>query len=228
MARNVISYLFIYPCVLVQTIQCSYFTNSLKPLALLFLCFVILGFFIISPVLFAYIITMRCLCVTVCRVSIDASCAHTPHMLTFHVLSCCCRCFLTVCLSLIFSFCSVGHQMLQGATMQQLQQVQVQSQGTPITVNTHARMHLLSLTTHAEANALCCVSPVGARCLWARSCSDDSGLYGRPQCEIRWPTLDSVTGRREREVVIPALSPYVSKSLSFVPAWWSPNRPFNI
>ena len=33
---------------------------------------------------------------------------------------------------------SVGHQMLQGATMQQLQQVQVQSQGTPITVNTHA------------------------------------------------------------------------------------------
>lgn len=28
--------------------------------------------------------------------------------------------------------------MLQGATMQQLQQVQVQSQGTPITVNTHA------------------------------------------------------------------------------------------
>lgn len=28
--------------------------------------------------------------------------------------------------------------MLQGATMQQLQQVQVQSQGTPITVNMHA------------------------------------------------------------------------------------------
>lgn len=108
-----------------------------------FLCFVILlfYFFIMSPVLFAYIITMRCLCVTVCRVSIDASCAHTPHTLTFHVLSCCCRCFLTVCLSLIFSFCSVGHQMLQGATMQQLQQVQVQSQGTPITVNTHARIY---------------------------------------------------------------------------------------
>lgn len=44
-----------------------------------------------------------------------------------------------VYLSLIFPFYSVGHhQMLQGATMQQLQQVQVQSQGTPITVNTHA------------------------------------------------------------------------------------------
>ena len=37
-------------------------------------------------------------------------------------------------LRLVFT---LGRQMLQGATMQQLQQVQVQSQGTPITVNAY-------------------------------------------------------------------------------------------
>lgn len=39
--------------------------------------------------------------------------------------------------------------MLQGATMQQLQQVQVQSQGTPITVNAHMQpqhIHTLALS----------------------------------------------------------------------------------
>lgn len=44
--------------------------------------------------------------------------------------------------------------MLQGATMQQLQQVQVQSQGTPITVNTHAHKHLyVHLPTHTETSS---------------------------------------------------------------------------
>lgn len=65
------------------------------------------------------------------------------------MLSCCNHCFLTVFLSFSHSTL-LGYQMLQGATMQQLQQVQVQSQGTPITVNTHAYMHLCTCNSHTD------------------------------------------------------------------------------
>lgn len=79
-----------------------------------------------------------------------------------HMLSCCNHCFLTVFLSFSHSTL-LGYQMLQGATMQQLQQVQVQSQGTPITVNTHAYVHLCICKSHTHTYTLVrqCLCPQG-------------------------------------------------------------------
>ncbi len=68
--------------------------------------------------------------------------------LSAHTLHTCLHTCVKLLLSHCVSFSHFSHailsanQMLQGATMQQLQQVQVQSQGTPITVNTHAHVHL--------------------------------------------------------------------------------------
>lgn len=72
------------------------------------------------------------------------------HTCLHSLLSCCNHSFLNVFLSFSHSTL-LGYQMLQGATMQQLQQVQVQSQGTPITVNTRAFMYLQITHTHTRA-----------------------------------------------------------------------------
>lgn len=99
---------------------------------------------------------------------------HSHHPCLHFVLSCCSRCPSHCVSPFIFSFCSVGHQMLQGATMQQLQQVQVQSQGTPITVNTHA---LYMCNCHMCRGCLENSNPKRLSCCLTEAC--------RGECRLR-------------------------------------------
>lgn len=73
--------------------------------------------------------------------------------------------------------------MLQGATMQQLQQVQVQSQGTPITVNTHAHVRLYVHQTHTHRPVLVSAA------LWVTAayilCSFQAAEVCRGDCSMR-------------------------------------------
>lgn len=96
----------------------------------------------------------------------------------------------SVCLSLIFSFCSVGRQMLQGATMQQLQQVQVQSQGTPITVNTHAFFMLNRTLKDHDLVPQPCGWPPPANCAaqMTEVSRGDCWMRSDGLSQIRWQT----------------------------------------
>lgn len=128
-----------------------------------------------------------CLYVTVCHVSLEAFCAHAAHTLTFHVLSCCCRCFLTVCLS---HFLILFYRPSDAA---RCHHAAVTASAGAITGHTHHGKHTRThafIVTHHTCRGQRSMLYQPCRCLLLllllpMSCSDDSGLCGRPQCEIR-------------------------------------------
>lgn len=159
----------------------------------------------------------------ICRLFVTAAltlklllCANSPRAY-IHVLSCCCRCFLSLCVFLSFS-----HSVLSlPSDAARCHNAAVTAGAGAITGHTHHGKHTCILYVHSPRTLV----PTEASACY-ELCSDQVTEVCRSdrQHEIRWPFLDSVTDRREREDLKPALSPYVPTS--FVPAWWSFSRLF--